>query len=177
MVYRTVIAHFFVSEWIWSVTWALCLVPISIICVTISWRCIVGDSMLRAFRKAVYAQLAAWACLTMVSYWAMKLVEGGTSPDSFLVVPQPVSATLLLSFVYTVLQIFFLCLMHVRSTRSYRRIALASFTGNSMAVLIALCTCSYEEALIQKIQRNTKQAPRPIHAIAAEKAEGTNPKP
>lgn len=137
-------AHFFLSEWIWSVTWDTYHIPFNIIITLILLKFFLRINMVPAVCMAIFSQFFAFFILSLCTLGAMYLIGAGGGPDSFAYVPRPLYATLFLGLVYAVLQIlFFTC------TKSHYRVPLSTIAviviiSNNLTVLVTWLLFSIE---------------------------------
>lgn len=137
-------AHFFLSEWIWSVTWDTYHIPFNIVITLLLLKFFLRINMVPAVFMAITSQVFAFFMLTMVAFGAMYVIGAGGGPDSFAYVPRPLYATVFLGLLYALLQIvFFAC------TRFWFRVPLPTiavivFISNNLTVLVTLLLCSIE---------------------------------
>ena len=89
-------AHFFLSEWIWSVTWDTYHIPFNIIITLILLKFFLRINMVPAVCMAIFSQFFAFFILSLCTLGAMYLIGAGGGPDSFVYVPRPLYATLFL---------------------------------------------------------------------------------
>ena len=137
-------AHFFLSEWIWSVTWDTYHIPFNIILTLILLKFFLRINMVPAVFMAILSQFFAFLMLSLCGLGAMYLIGVGGGPDSFAYVPRPLYATLFLGLVYAALQIlFFAC------TKSHYKVPLSTISviviiSNNLTVLLTLLLFSIE---------------------------------
>lgn len=137
-------AHFFLSEWIWSVTWDTYHIPFNIIITLVLLKFFLRVNMVPAVFMAIISQFFAFFMLSLCTFGAMYLIGVGGGPDSFAYVPQPLYATLFLGLLYATLQIiFFAC------TKSHYRVPLSAIAviviiSNNLTVLVTWLLFSIE---------------------------------
>jgi hypothetical protein len=131
-------AHFFLSEWIWSVTWDVYHVPFNIIITLILLKFFLRINMVRAVCLAIFSQLFAFLVLSICAMGAMYIIGIGGGPDSFMVVPKPLYATVFLGLLYALLQtIFFMCI-YFRHKIPLSYLAVIVLISNNLTVLVTL---------------------------------------
>lgn len=138
------LAHFFLSEWIWSVTWDTYHVPFNIIITIILLKFFLRINMVRAVCMAIFSQFFAFFVLSVCTLVAMFLIGLGGGPDSFMVVPRPLYATLFLGLLYAVLQIIFFACTQSRYKVPLSTIAVIVVISNNLTVLVTWLLFSVE---------------------------------
>ena len=129
-------AHFFLSEWIWAVTWDTYHIPYNIIITLILLKFFLRINMVPAVFMAVGSQLFAFLVLTLCTVGAMYMIGIGGGPDSFAYVPRPFYATLFLGLIYAVLQILFFACIKKYFRVPLSTIAVIVFISNNLTVLV-----------------------------------------
>jgi hypothetical protein len=137
-------AHFFISEWIWSVTWDAYHIPFNIIITLILLKFFLRIHMVRAVCMAIFSQIFAFFVLSVCAVIAMYSVGLGGGPETFMVVPKPLYATLYLGLLYALLQIIFFACTQFRYKNQFSTLAVIVLISNNLTVLVTLLLFSIE---------------------------------
>jgi len=130
------IGHFFLSEWIWSVTWGFYHIPCNIIIMIILFKFFLRINMVSAVFTAITAQLFAFVIFTLVTLGIMLLLGQGGGPESFLYVPNTMPAFFYLGLIYAFLQSIFFDLISHRHAIHLSWFIVIAIISNNLTVLI-----------------------------------------
>lgn len=132
------IAQFLLSEWIWSVTFALGMVPIAIVLMFILFWAVERYSMLKAFMLSLVAQVFALSIFSSIVIGLLvKLLGVEMLADQAVL--GPLAASLSLALIYTILEgCFFWIVSTYSSVYMARALLIAAFSNVMAALLIYL---------------------------------------
>jgi len=137
-------AHFILSEWIWSVKWDTYHVPFNIVIMLLLLKFFLNIDMVPAVFISITSQLFAFLSLSICTLIALYSIGPIVGPDSFMIVPKPLYATLALGLLYAFFQIlFFLCAKRWIKV-SIPSLIVITFISNNLTVLITWLLYSIE---------------------------------
>lgn len=138
------LACFFISEWIWGITWDMYHIPFNIVVSITLFKFFLKIPMVHAVFMSLCAHAAAFVIFSVLTFSSMYLVGPGGSPESFACVPTPLYATVGLGLIYAFLQMLFYVVTKHYYKVSLSLILMLTFISNNLTVLITLLLCSLE---------------------------------
>lgn len=142
--FLTASAHFFLSEWIWSMTWGSAVIPFNIVIMIFLFKIFLHINMVPAVFMAIISQLFAFVVLTggtLISIWYL---GAGGGPESFTYVPRPLYAFLFLGLLYSVFQGIFFIATKKRYQVPMSALLTIAFISNQLTILLAWLLYSIE---------------------------------
>lgn len=137
-------AHFFLSEWIWSLTWGSSVIPFNIVIMIFLLKFFLRINMVSAVFMALCSQLCAFVVLTAVMLLSIWYIGPGSGPDSFVYVPRPLCAFLFLGLLYTIFQSIFFVATKKRYHVSTTTLLVIVFMSNQLSVFLSWLLYSIE---------------------------------
>jgi hypothetical protein len=137
-------AHFILSEWIWGATWDTYHVVFNSVIMILLLKFFLNIDMVRAVFVSIMSQLFAFFLLTICAFIALYSIGPLLGPDSFMVVPKPLYATLALGLMYAFFQIMFFMLGQRWIKISVPSLIVITLISNNLTVLITWLLYSIE---------------------------------
>lgn len=137
-------AHFFLSEWIWSMTWGSTFIPFNIVIMIFLLKIFLRINMVPAVFRAITSQLFAFALLTIATLISIWYIGEGGGPETFTYVPGPIYAFLFLGLLYATFQGIFFIITKKQCQIPLLLIFFVSFISNQLTVLLTWLLYSIE---------------------------------
>jgi hypothetical protein len=138
------VAHFFLSEWLWGVTWGGNHLPFNIIFTILLLKIFLRMNMVPAVFMAIISQAVAWIAFTGITLISMWSIGVGGGPESFIYTPQPFFATVFLGLIYAMFQIIFFSITKSRYQTLLSTLIVITLIANNLAILVTWLLFSIE---------------------------------
>lgn len=139
------LSQFFISEWLWSVTWGVYHNFFAILLLLFLLKLFLRISFVSAVLLSVFAQLFSFLFYTLFVVGFLMFILGieYDMMASSILLPGPLHACLLLGLIYAVLQIFFFYIVRFYYTLPLLRVSVLVVISNALAALLTYLLLSY----------------------------------
>lgn len=137
-------AHFFLSLWIWSMTWGYAIIPFNVVIMIFLLKIFLRINMVPAVFMSIFSQLCAFMMLTIIMLLSAWYLGVGGGPETFTYVPGPLHAFLFLGLIYAFFQGIFFVLSRNRYKNQLSALLLIAFISNQLSVMLAWLLYSIE---------------------------------
>lgn len=139
------IGQFFISEWLWSVTWGISHNIINILLMLFLCKFFLRIPIISAVLLSFFAQLFAFSLYTAFVVGVLMFVFGleYDVTASSMLLPGPLYACLFLGVIYAFLQMIFFFLIRFYYKIPCIRISVMSLISNLLTALLVYITLSY----------------------------------